>query len=87
MENMIDVGQIVNTHGLRGEVKVVTWTDYPEVFEEIEFLYVHNYYTKSNYYCQPRQKAKVKNIKKKNEIHVTRIKHNTQNESLCLKTN
>lgn len=41
MSNQLEVGKIINTHGLRGEVKVVTWTDYPEVFEEIEFLYVH----------------------------------------------
>ena len=31
---------IVNTHGLRGEVKVVSWTDYPEVFEDIEYVYI-----------------------------------------------
>ncbi len=41
MKNQLEAGKIINTHGLRGEVKVVTWTDYPEVFEEIEFLYVH----------------------------------------------
>lgn len=41
MNNQLEAGKIINTHGLRGEVKVVTWTDYPEVFEEIEFLYVH----------------------------------------------
>lgn len=39
--NQLEAGKIINTHGLRGEVKIVTWTDYPEVFEEIEFLYVH----------------------------------------------
>lgn len=39
MENMIDVGQIVNTHGLRGEVKVSARTDYPEFFEEISGVY------------------------------------------------
>ncbi len=39
MENMIDVGQIVNTHGLRGEVKVTPRTDYPEFFEEISGVY------------------------------------------------
>ena len=33
------VGQIVNTHGLRGEVKIVPWTDYPEVFEDFEYVY------------------------------------------------
>lgn len=37
--NRLEVGKIVNTHGLRGEVKVVSWTDYPEVFEDIEKVY------------------------------------------------
>lgn len=35
----LEVGKIVNTHGLRGEVKIVTWTDYPEVFENLEYVY------------------------------------------------
>lgn len=38
--NRLEVGKIINTHGLRGEVKAVTWTDYPEVFEEIEYVWV-----------------------------------------------
>lgn len=37
---MLEAGKIVNTHGLRGEVKVVSWTDYPEDFEDIEYVYV-----------------------------------------------
>lgn len=37
--DLIEVGKIVNTHGLRGEVKVVPWTDYPEDFEDIEYVY------------------------------------------------
>ncbi|MBQ7794485.1 MAG: 16S rRNA processing protein RimM [Clostridia bacterium] len=37
--NMLEVGKIVNTHGLRGEVKVVPWTDYPEVFEDIKTVF------------------------------------------------
>ena len=40
--DLLEVGKIVNTHGLRGEVKVVPWTDYPEVFEDIDFVYVKN---------------------------------------------
>lgn len=32
----LEVGKIINTHGLRGEVKVVTWTDSPEVFEGLK---------------------------------------------------
>ena len=35
----LEIGKIVNTHGLKGEVKIVTWTDYPEVFEDIPFVY------------------------------------------------
>lgn len=38
--NLLEVGKIVNTHGLRGEVKVVAWTDAPEVFEDIEYVYL-----------------------------------------------
>ncbi len=34
----LEVGKIINTHGLRGEVKVVTWTDSPEVFEELSYV-------------------------------------------------
>lgn len=37
---VLEVGKIVNTHGLRGEVKVVSWTDYPEVFEDINTVYI-----------------------------------------------
>lgn len=36
----LEVGKIINTHGLRGEVKIATWTDYPEDFEEIGKVYV-----------------------------------------------
>lgn len=38
--DLLEVGKIVNTHGLRGEVKVVPWTDYAEVFEEIKMVYL-----------------------------------------------
>lgn len=36
----LEAGKIINTHGLRGEVKVITWTDYPEIFEDIDFVWV-----------------------------------------------
>lgn len=42
MEKLLEVGKIVNTHGLRGEVKVVPWLDYPEDFEELETVYLKN---------------------------------------------
>ena len=35
----LEVGKIINTHGLRGEVKVIPWTDTPEAFESIKTVY------------------------------------------------
>lgn len=39
MDNLLEIGKIVNTHGLRGDVKIVVWMDYPENFESIETAY------------------------------------------------
>lgn len=39
MNNMIEVGIVVNTHGLKGEVKIVPWLDFPEMFEIIDVAY------------------------------------------------
>ena len=38
MNNNLEIGQIVNTHGLRGEVKVYPWCDDPEIFHELAFV-------------------------------------------------
>ena len=38
--NLLEVGKIINTHGLRGDVKVAVWMDYPEDFEEISYVYI-----------------------------------------------
>ena len=40
MDNLLETGKIVNTHGLRGEVKIVPWTDSPEDFEDISEVFV-----------------------------------------------
>lgn len=40
--DLLEVGKIINTHGLRGEVKVIPWTDTPDVFEDLEMLYLKN---------------------------------------------
>ena len=34
----LEVGKIINTHGLKGEVKVMSWTDFPEDFEKLEYV-------------------------------------------------
>ena len=35
-QNWIDAGEIVTTHGLRGDVKVLTWLDSPDMLCEFE---------------------------------------------------
>ena len=40
MDNLLEIGKIVNTHGLKGEVKIVPWTDSPEDFEGISEVFV-----------------------------------------------
>ncbi|MGL5438964.1 MAG: ribosome maturation factor RimM [Filifactoraceae bacterium] len=34
------IGKIVNTHGLKGEVKIYPYTDYPERFDELEYFFL-----------------------------------------------
>lgn len=45
--DLLEVGKIINTHGLKGEVKVMTWTDTPDVFEDLSTVYINkkNEYT------------------------------------------
>lgn len=38
--DILEVGKIINTHGLRGEVKVAAWTDTPDVFEDLKTVYI-----------------------------------------------
>ena len=39
-KDFIEAGEIVNTHGIRGEVKILPWTDTPEFLTRFETLYV-----------------------------------------------
>ena len=70
----LEVGKIVNTHGLRGEVKVVPWTDYPDDFEDIEYVYAEK--------CGARERLDIKNIKyQKNNLIVKFAQINDINEA------
>ena len=35
--DFLEIGKIINTHGLKGEVKVSVWTDFPEDFESLKY--------------------------------------------------
>lgn len=39
MSEKIEIGKIVNTHSLKGEVKVTPWCDDVGVFDTLEFIY------------------------------------------------
>ena len=39
-EKYIAAGEIVNTHGVRGEVKIMPWTDTPAFLRAIKTLYI-----------------------------------------------
>ncbi len=61
--NRLEVGKIINTHGLRGEVKVTVWMDSPEEFELVKTVYIKT--------RKEEIKLTVKNIKyQKNNIIV-----------------
>lgn len=36
----LEVGKITRAHGVRGEIRVLPLTDYPERFEELEWVYL-----------------------------------------------
>lgn len=38
--DLLEVGKIVNTHGLRGDVKLVPWMDAAEDFQQLERVYI-----------------------------------------------
>ncbi len=38
----LECGKIVTTHGIKGEVKIYPWCDDPEMFEDIEQLFLDN---------------------------------------------
>ena len=39
-DDLLERGKIVNTHGIRGEVKIQPWCDEPELFDELEYLFI-----------------------------------------------
>lgn len=43
-ENMLEIGKIVNTHGIRGEIKIQPWCDDPELFFDLDGFYVGDCY-------------------------------------------
>lgn len=39
-QNLLETGEIVNTHGTQGEVKIRPWSDAPEFLTEFDTIYI-----------------------------------------------
>lgn len=40
MDKLLEIGKIVNTHGLRGEIKIQPWCDDSTIFEDIDYVII-----------------------------------------------
>ena len=70
----LEAGQIVNTHGIRGEVKIVPWCDSPEFLCEFDVLYLDG------------KPVKVERARPNNTNVITKLAGvNDVNAAMCLK--
>ena len=65
MGEKVRVGQIVNTQGLRGDVRVYPLTDYKERFEELEHVYLEG---------NGDEKLEIEKIRYKNQLVLLKFK-------------
>ena len=49
MEEYIQIGKIVNTHGVRGEIKIIPLTDDPRRFENLKSVFVNRNQSRQAY--------------------------------------
>ena len=76
--DLLEVGKIINTHGLKGEVKVAAWTDTPDVFEDLDAVYLKK--------RTEHVKLTIKNVKyQKNNLIVKFAEYNDINDVEVLK--
>lgn len=76
MNNMLEIGKLVNTHGIRGEVKIQPWCDDPYVFDELESLTIdgREYEIERNRFHKTCQIVKLKGIDDINDAELLKNK-------------
>lgn len=42
IKKLLEIGEVVNTHGLKGEVKVNPWCDSPQLLCNMKYVYIHD---------------------------------------------
>ncbi|MBS3995524.1 MAG: 16S rRNA processing protein RimM [Alkaliphilus sp.] len=65
-KKLLKVGKIVNTQGIKGELRVYPLTDYKERFEELEWVYIEGI---------DNQKFHIENIKYKNNLAILKFEN------------
>ncbi|MFZ5966355.1 MAG: ribosome maturation factor RimM [Bacillota bacterium] len=63
MTKRIKLGQIVNTQGIKGEIRVYPLTDYKERFEEIKWLFID----------ETDQKLHIDKVRYKNDLVILKV--------------
>lgn len=64
MGEFFNVGKIVNTQGLKGELRIYTYTDYKEQFEDFDTLYVGD----------AKLKVEIEKLRFKGELAIVKFK-------------
>lgn len=72
----LELGKIVNTHGIRGEVKIQPWCDDPAIFDELEYIYLDNekYYIERSRFHKNCEIVKLEGIEDINQAELFRNK-------------
>ena len=76
-KQFLEIGQIVNTHGLKGEVKVMPWCDSPEFLCAFKKLYLKNGDTVDVTNARVQKKMVILKIKGVNSIEQADVMRNT----------
>lgn len=76
MDNLLEIGKIVNTHGIRGEVKIQPWCDDPYVFDELESLIIDGdeYFIERNRFHKTCQIVKLEGVDDMNAAELLKNK-------------
>ena len=76
--DFLEIGKIINTHGLKGEVKISAWTNLPEDFEDFSYALVKGE--------RGEEKLNIEGIKyQKNNLIVKFREINSIEEAQCYK--
>ena len=63
IKNFLEIGKIVSTHGIKGELRIEPWCDSPQFFAKLKELYFDNGRTKISISSRPHKRMIIAKIK------------------------